>query len=80
MSHQSSELPIVEEAGSRTAGKKTKGTFEVWISYGRVKPHKWRSYKTRERADENAKDFERKWNRGSNDPEPFFKFEVRPKE
>jgi hypothetical protein len=74
MSQQSSELPVIEEAGSRNGGKKAKGKFEVWMSYGRKDWFRWRTYKTRALAEENALAFQRKWNRGD---DPFFKFEVR---
>jgi hypothetical protein len=96
MSHQSSDLPIVEEGGSRGNSKKTKGQFEVWVRSTHVRPGrpepKWsrlRKYKSRPLAEENAKDFDRKWNacfisgRTSAPHEPHkpdWEFEVRPKE
>lgn len=75
-------MPEIEET-SRTGSKKRKGKYEIWRKFnGNLKSlkygwHKIRSYETRELAEKNLKDFERKFNH--NDKFNWL-FEIREKE
>jgi len=67
LSKQQSNMPEIEETG-RTGSKKRKGKYEIWQKYNgdmtffKNEWHKIRSYETRELAEKNLKDFERKLN------------------
>lgn len=72
LSKQQSYMPEIEERDS-TGSKKRKGNFELWqkyngdlnLSFLKNEWHKIRSYETRELAEKNLKDFDRKWNYGN---------------
>lgn len=80
MSKQQSYMPEIEER-NKTGRKKRKGKYELWqkcLLKSKIFNNEWhriRTYESREIAEKNLKDYDRKWNYG--DSKIKWLFEIR---